>query len=226
MMTNSIPSHGKKWLNHYYRCPKRMRDKDACPQPRNYRADKTEPQVWGLVSSLMTDPEQLRADLERMIELERETLRGDPKREARAWRNKLSEVEWQRSRAQDMAIAGLLCYDELGAKLAVLDETRKTAERELEALRNHQEHIEELERDKDALLEFYAGLAPEILAGLTPEERHQVYKMLRVRAVVHVDGTLEVSRALAGAIGISNWGAAPASPVTTPSAPSSRIPEP
>jgi site-specific DNA recombinase len=223
MMTNSIPSHGKKRLNHYYRCPKRMRDKETCPQPRNYRADKIEPQVWGLVSSLMTDPEQLRADLERMIELERETLHSDPDREARAWRNKLSEVERQRSRAQDMAIEGLLCYDELGAKLAVLDETRKTAERELEALRSHQERIEELERDKDALLESYAGLAPEILAGLTPEECHQVYKMLRVRAVVHVDGVLEVSGALAGAICVSNWGTAPTSRVTTPSAPSLRV---
>ncbi len=105
-----------------------------------------------------------------------------------------------------------------------LDETRKTAERELEALRSHQKRIEELERDKeDALLESYAGLAPEILAGLTPEERHQVYKMLRVRAVVHVDGTLEVSGALAGAIGVSNWGTAPTSRVTTPSAPSLRV---
>jgi hypothetical protein len=47
-------------------------------------------------------------------------------------------------------------------------------------------------------------MAPEALINLTPEERHQVYKMLRISAVVHVDGTLEVSGALAGAIGVSN----------------------
>jgi len=92
-------------------------------------------------------------------------------------------------------------------------------ERELEALRSHQECTEELERDKNTLLESYAGLAAEILAGLTPKERHQVYKMLRVRAVVNVDGTLEVSGALAGAIGVSNWETAPTyrAEFTTPS---------
>jgi hypothetical protein len=31
VMTNSMSSHGKKRLNHYYRCPKRLRDRDACP---------------------------------------------------------------------------------------------------------------------------------------------------------------------------------------------------
>jgi hypothetical protein len=31
VMTNSISSHGKKRLNHNYRCPKRLRDRDACP---------------------------------------------------------------------------------------------------------------------------------------------------------------------------------------------------
>jgi hypothetical protein len=37
MMTNSISSHGSKRFNHYYRCPKRLRDREACPQPKNWR---------------------------------------------------------------------------------------------------------------------------------------------------------------------------------------------
>jgi hypothetical protein len=102
----------------------------------------------------------------------------------------------------------------LPPKLAALDDTRKTAERELEALRGHQERIEALERDKDALLESYAGMAPEALSSLTSEERHHVYRMLRVKAAVHVDGTLEVSGALAGAIGVSNLETASASRCT------------
>jgi site-specific DNA recombinase len=35
MMTNSISSHGSKRFDHYYRCPKRLRDREACPQPKN-----------------------------------------------------------------------------------------------------------------------------------------------------------------------------------------------
>jgi len=209
MRTTTVKSGWSDKRNHYYRCHKPADHVEGCPNRKNYRADKVEPRVWELVSSLMTDPEQLCADLERMIELERETLRGNPEREAKAWLDKLTEVERQRSRVQDMAIEGLLDYDELRAKLVALDDTRRTAERELEALQGYQERIRALERDKDALLESYAGMAPEALSSLTAEERHQVYKMLRVRVTVHGDGTLEVSGALVGAIGISNLETAP-----------------
>jgi hypothetical protein len=194
-----------KRLNHYYRCPKRLRDRDACPQPRNWRADRAEPKVWDLVSGLMTDPEQLRADLERMIELQRDSLRGDPSRETKAWLEKL-------------AATGRMAEKELDKALAELDETRKTAERELSAQRGHQERIGELERDKDAILDSYAGMAPEALESLTLEERHRVYKMLWIRAVAHVDGTLEISGALASAVGVTNLATVPSWALSTASA--------
>ncbi len=92
---------------------------------------------------------------------------------------------------------------ELDGALAELGETRETAERELTALRDRRERLEELERDKEVLLDSYAGLAPEALDSLAPEERHRVYRMLGVRAVAHVGGTLEVGGALAGPIGVS-----------------------
>ena len=50
-----------------------------------------------------------------------------------------------------------------------------------------------MEQDRDALLESYALRAPEALDGLAPEERHQVYRMLRLQAAVRIGGTLEVS---------------------------------
>ncbi len=62
----------------------------------------------------------------------------------------------------------------------------------LEVIRNYQECIEEMEQDRDALLESYALRTPEALDGLTPEERHQVYRMLRLRAAIKIGGTLEV----------------------------------
>jgi cytosine/adenosine deaminase-related metal-dependent hydrolase len=43
--------------------------------------------------------------------------------------------------------------DELRAKLAALEETRETAERELDALRRRTERLEGLERDRDGLIE-------------------------------------------------------------------------
>ena len=53
--------------------------------------------------------------------------------------------------------------------------------------------LRDLERDKDVLLDHYAGLLPEALDGLAPEERHRVYKMLRLTVVARPDGTLEVN---------------------------------
>ena len=50
-----------------------------------------------------------------------------------------------------------------------------------------------MEQDRDALLESYALRAPEALDGLIPEERYQVYRMLRLRAAVRIGGTLEIS---------------------------------
>lgn len=77
-----------------------------------------------------------------------------------------------------------------------MEETRQTARRELAALESRIERLRDLERDRDALLENYAEMIPEALNVLQPEERHRVYKMLRLRAVAFPDGSLEVSGAL------------------------------
>lgn len=210
MMTNSVSSPDKRRLNHYYRCSKRLKDgKDACGQRKNYRADIAEPQVWELVSGILQNPEQLRADLERMIEVEREGMRGDPDREAKTWLEKLAEVSRLRSTYQEMAVKGLITFEELEEKLQGLEETRKMAERELEALRSYRERVEQLERGKDTILEAYAGMAPGALASLTPEERHRVYEMLKLRVVAQLDGTLEVNGALVENLGVSNLETSP-----------------
>ena len=70
------------------------------------------------------------------------------------------------------------------------------AEQELRAISARRETIENLERDKVALLEHYASMTPAALNALEPEERHQVYKMLRLTVDVCADGSLEVSGVL------------------------------
>jgi hypothetical protein len=92
-----------------------------------------------------------------------------------------------------MAAEGYITFDELGAKLSELEEIRTFAVERLEAIRNRQERIEEMEKDRDALLESYDSLAPEALEELAPEERHQVYRMLRLRVGVRIGGALEVN---------------------------------
>jgi hypothetical protein len=112
--------------------------------------------------------------------------------------NKIAEADRQRPRAQALAIEGLLTHDELRAKLAALDETRETARRELALLDDRREKMAELEADRDALLDHLESVAPEKLDTLTPEERHEVYKVLGLRVIAREDGNHEASIAYTG----------------------------
>jgi recombinase len=77
--------------------------------------------------------------------------------------------------------------------LAELDETRETAERELEAARARDEALQRLEHDRDALMESYAGMVSETLEDLAPEERHRIYKLLRLGVRFRPDWPLEIT---------------------------------
>jgi len=189
------PKTGKRYF--YYECT-RLRNADGhrCgAKIRRVRADVVEPRIWRFVSGLLRDPSRLRRGLEAMIEAEERASRGDPKREAKLWHDKLREAERMRSGYQDLTAKGLLTYEELGEKLAALEETRNTARRELEALRGRSERLEGLRQDRDTLLERYAILTEEALEELSPEERNKLYKTLKLRVVLKDDGTPEVSGA-------------------------------
>jgi site-specific DNA recombinase len=129
---------------HHYRCPKRqIEGPNACSHKKNYRAGEIEETVWGVVSGFMKDPDQLQADLERMIEQERCSIRGYPEKETETWLRKLSDADRKRSGFQDLAAEGLITIVELREKLAGLEKTREMAEKELEKLKQHQRHLEE-----------------------------------------------------------------------------------
>jgi hypothetical protein len=190
--SRSTPKHDYR---NYYRCHGRSdKGAEACPRVKGERAEEIEAFAWNFVRDLLLDPEQLRADLDAAIELERGAANhGDPEREAKVWLEKIAEVDRQRSGAQDLAIEGLLGHDELRAKLAFLEETRETARRELALLEDRRERIAELEADRDALLDHLESVAPEELDALTPEERHQVYKVLGLRVIAREDDNREAS---------------------------------
>ena len=60
------------------------------------------------------------------------------------------------------------------------------------------ERVVELERNRNALLRSYIDTTPEALAELTPEERHRVYLMLKLKVLIKPDGSLEASGELLG----------------------------
>jgi DNA repair exonuclease SbcCD ATPase subunit len=74
--------------------------------------------------------------------------------------------------------------NELREKLVGLEESRKVAEGEIKVLEAKRSRLEQLEHDKETVLEAYAAMAPEGLEALTSEERQRLYKILRLEVFV------------------------------------------
>ncbi|MDQ3910374.1 MAG: recombinase family protein [Actinomycetota bacterium] len=187
---------GRRYQYFYYRCSGYYtHGSEACENTRHASATKLEALVWDFVRGALLDPAELCSDLDRAIELERDGRRGDPEEEAKHWLDKLSEVDEERRGFLRLAAKGRMTDDELDEELAQLDNTRKVAEHELEALRWHKERVEAMERDREAVLKHYAALAPGALDRLSPEQRHRLYKMLRLKVLVAKSGDLEIELA-------------------------------
>jgi site-specific DNA recombinase len=189
----------------YYVCQTRYKKhRGPCRENKHFSAARLETRVWEEVATVLTDPEQLRADLERMVEPERNSVRGNPEQEAKAWLDKLVKVEQERRGWLRLAAKGGLAAptdEELAEALAELEETRKTAQAELETLKLREDRIERAEEDKEALLDYYEGTAPGALNSLMPEDRYNFYKLVRLQVNVHPEGNLDIS--WAGGEGLS-----------------------
>jgi len=190
MSSNSVVRGARRHF--YYRCSKRWQD-GTCAHKKSHRADELERLVWNFVSGLLKEPERLREGLEEMIERERDGLLGDPNQESKTWENKLAEVNRKRAHFQDMAAEGLVTFGELRDKLAALEETHETAQQKLALLEGRWERLAELERDREILMERCSGMVAGTLDTLTPEERHRIYKLLKLRMNLDANGALEVS---------------------------------
>ena len=187
MSGTRVGSEGRRRF--YYRCPNHaVSGSEACPNNKTHRAEKVEAEAWEKVSSLLKEPERLRVGVARMLEARR---RGNPESKMRLWAKRLADVDAKRSRYQDMAAEGLIDFDELRAKLDALETDRKTAARELEAARSHAEQLASLKLETEALIEVYSHRAREGLDLYTPQDRHDAYRALGLKATAYPDGTVE-----------------------------------
>src|ERR687890_140192 len=180
---------------HYYSCRSRYNTGPSreCGNRKYLRAEQIEEQVWEFVYRMLRDPERIRAGLDRLIEEERTEAGRDPERDAGFWSKKITEAEVERRGYHRLAVKGHMTDEELATALAELDEIRETAEHELEAAWARGEALERLERDRDALIGSYAGMVSETLETLASEERHRIYKLLRLGVRFRPDWPLEIT---------------------------------
>jgi hypothetical protein len=123
-----------------------------CTQ-RSLSAIEVEERVWHFVSELLKEPEKVRIGMNRLIERELSERGGDPERDVEAWTKKLAEGDRLRSAYQDQQAARLMILDELASKLEELESTRELAHAEMGRLQRRRERVEDLERDRDAIIE-------------------------------------------------------------------------
>jgi DNA repair ATPase RecN len=179
---------------HYYRCRPSLDYKRGLCSQKMVRAEDVEGEIWGFVSGLLKDPERIRAGMQELIDGERSAGSSDRTEEIAAWSERLEERERLRRAYQDQQAAGLMTLEELGERLGDLEDSDRLALAELEAITACRERIEDLERDRDALVEEMSAMVPAALDALTSEEKNRVYRMLRLSAAPSPYG-YEVSRA-------------------------------
>ncbi len=197
-ITLDKPATGNKKAQRYfyYACRSKYRDSGPdCSNTKTRRAEDLEARVSGFVTDLLTDAGKLTAHVDALIAKERRAL-ADPDPEAKAWAAKLEECANRRAKYQQMFAANLMTIDELKANLQALDADRATAEKGLADVAERQERIEALERDKEALLHNYHERAQQGgMSEFTPEERHDMYKRMRLTVMVGPGGVPSVDAA-------------------------------
>ena len=139
------------------------------------------------MSEVLLEPERLKRGLRKMVEKERSVLRGNPEEEAK----RLAEVE---RKEQFPGHGGGRTHHSRGAPsethLTRGNPQGSTHRTRCTGIRS--ERVAAIERDAEAVLRDYAGLMPEALATMAPEDRHRVYKMLRLKVLVYPDGSGEL----------------------------------
>jgi len=111
--------------------------------------------------------------------------------------SELEGVDAMRKRYHEMAARGHLGFDELGTYLDDLKKRRARVEEEVRALHGSRARLERLAANKEAVLEGMASMASVALERATPEDRRNLYKMLRLRVTTTEEG-YELEGALCG----------------------------
>ncbi len=144
------------------------------------RAEKLEADVWAFVSDLLKDPERLAAGMDRLIEQEMSGRADAPEREAKILSKKIEECARLRAAYQNQQAAGLMTIEELADKLEELEGVKVLAETELANLAERRHRADELHQDKEALLAFRSEAVVRGLDELAPEQKSEVYRLLKL----------------------------------------------
>ncbi len=114
--------------------------------------------------------------------------RGTPPPRAISREDGDDRVLLRRQRLVLCRFASWRCWPTPIASSTTFLKTRDLAQAELDTLALHEKRVEDLEADRDTLLRDVADMVTETLDGLSGEERHRVYWMLRIEVTPIPEG--------------------------------------
>jgi site-specific DNA recombinase len=183
------PSQGHYF---YYVCPRGRYSRDGgCAHNRHHPAAELEALVFEQVRAFLSDPDLMRAGLRELVASETAEQERD-RSELAYWTEALQNVGLKTERLLDLYLDGGLekaLYEE---KIVSLRAEERRAREEVECLEARRQMVEATQRDIESLIEGYAEAIPEDLDVLTPEEHHEIYRMLGLRINLDNTGAVEV----------------------------------
>jgi DNA repair exonuclease SbcCD ATPase subunit len=120
-------------------------------------------------------------------------LSGDPNKEARRLAERLQKLERRRSGYLDQEADGLMSREELRTKLAEVDRQREEFRQALHETQDRQQTIKKLEFERDHNLDLVESLQGITYVTASPQDRHRIYKALRLQVEVDEEGQVRLS---------------------------------
>ncbi len=176
----------------YYMCPRGRYSRDeGCSHNRHHAAKELEALVFEQVRAFLSDPDLMRAGLRELVAAETAEQERD-RSELAFWTEALQNVEMKTERLLGLYLDGGLERTIYEERMDSLRAEERSAREEVERLKARRQMVEDAQRDMEALIESYAEAVPEDLDELTPEERHEIYRMLGLRVRLDNTGAVEI----------------------------------
>lgn len=182
-----LGGHGRHF---YYRCSTRAaRGRDACSNSTHLKVSEIEARVWAFVSSLLSDPDVMERGIRAMIDSEKRVVK-DPSSELKSLLKRRTKLEDGRTAVEDAYLEGIISGERTKARLARIDEDISTVEEKMRSIRERAKRVDALEAQGESLLDVYKRATPERLAALSPEQRHDIYTIIRLKVDVPMDAVM------------------------------------
>jgi hypothetical protein len=142
---------GRRPQFHYVCSHRRRHGSGACEHARFHKAEEVEGRVRAFVYRLLHDPEALRRQVLRQLDLDRVSL-GRVEEEAGSLLEQIAEADRERDGYLRLAAKGRITEEELDGYLAEIEQRKDAARRELGGLRDRRERLhrlDELAREVD-----------------------------------------------------------------------------